>query len=385
MEFQYYLVYLIVNIVCVAFVAIILMRLNSNIGSSSENRIFRMMLIMYLAFLVCEIVWVLGEGKFVSISPFVYNTVKVAGTAFIPIMVYFWFRYAEMIFENPFARKIWFKLITAIPVIAMIAVYVSSPSTGLIAKILPDGTVVNGPMVGLTGVIDNLYGLAVVIHAVILLIKNRSNIMKRRVYLTHIMFIVICTLGGIADAVIKGTPIMPLAIMLSYNVLFINLQESKIFNDALTGVSNRRQAVKYVREVLSETSEKDPFCLILLDIDDFGSINEKHGQAEGDKALMLTSECINEVAGRRNGFVARWGGDEFLVVIKTGDIKEVESFENEVSTTIDRAARLQTFPYTISLSLGQEMCDRNDRDVMEIIDCAEKRLNEAKNISTLGI
>ena len=377
MDFQYFIVYLVVNVVCIAFSITLLTRLTSNIGSEIENKLFRRMLIMYMAFLACEIIWVVGQSGIIPMSLHFCNSVKIAGTAFIPIMVYFWFRYAEIGFENKLSYNKMFAWITFIPAGIMILIYLSSPITGLIAKIEPDGTVINGPMIALTGIIDNIYGIAVVVHAVILIFKNKNEL-KRRIYLTHIMFIVICTIGGIADTVISNTPIMPLAILLSYNVLFINLQESKIFNDSVTGLNNRRMADEFLAEAIDDATENKPFCLMMMDIDGFKNVNDKFGHLEGDRALKITSDCMKKVATEWNGFLARWGGDEFMVVMKTRDNSLVEGFLNALRDELKKATKENSLTYSLEISVGKEFCNSKDIEAEELVRKADEKLYEAK-------
>lgn len=383
MEFQYYLVYLVVNIICIAFALTIYARLSGNIGSGIEIKLFKLMLVMYMAFLVCEIIWSVGVGGFLPVSPRAGSIIKVIGTAFIPIMVYMWFLYAEIRFENSLAYTPRFRVLAFIPLGIMLLVYLSTPATKLVADVATDGTMIPGPMIALNGLIDNIYGVAVVAHAIILMIRDRSR-QKRRVYITHILFIAICTVGGIADAVISGTPIMPLAIMLSYTVLFINLQESKINNDALTGLNNRRRADRYINDLLEETGEEHPFCLFLIDIDDFKSINEKFGYVEGDKTLNAVSDSLRSTVGRWNGFTARWSGDEFLAIIKTGSADDIREFRDELARSMKKAAQANDLPCEITVSTGREIVVDGSRTPAEIINSAEIKLYEVKASKGVG-
>ena len=304
MDYRYTFVYLIVNIVCFLSALLILSRLTSSIGSETEQKILRRMLFAYMAFLFCEIIWVMSIGEIIPIGPFWTGFIKVAGTAFIPVKVYYWLQYAETNFENPYAKTRNFKLITAIPLMIMLLIYITSFWTGAVATVDEAGAVVYGPAIGITGVVDSIYGIAVVVHAIILLIKDKEGF-KRRVYITHIFFIAICTIGGITDAIVKDTPVMPLAIMLSLNVLFINLQESKIFNDALTGLNNRRLADWFIATTITETDETNPMCVFMMDIDKFKSINDTYGHLAGDKALIAVSNALKRAVSSYHGFLAR--------------------------------------------------------------------------------
>lgn len=377
MTFQYAFVYLIVNVVCFLSAIVILTRLNSSIGREAENRIFRMMLTFYMAFIVCEIIWVLGIGGFASMNPKFIGFIKVLGTMFVPIMVYFWLQYAETRFENPKAHTLKFKFLTAIPVIFMILVYLSSIWTGVVARIGNDGSIIPGPAIALTGLIDNIYGVAVVVHAIILMIKDKEGF-KRRECVAHILFIVICTVGGITDAVVSDTPVMPLAIMLSFNVLFINLQETKIFNDALTGLNNRRLADRFISGAIKESEETKPLSIFMMDIDNFKHINDHYGHIDGDRALIAVSEALKDTVAAYHGFLARWGGDEFIVALpNTGDFdsrKFIAALRIEISQLRERFS----LPFDISLSIGQEICTDKTRSLSEVIDKADEALYRDK-------
>lgn len=377
MTFQYAFVYLIVNVICVLSALVILARLNSSIGSDTENRIFRSMLYSYMAFLVCEIIWVLNEGGLISLSSSVSGSLKIAGTMFIPIMVYCWLQYAETRFENPKAHTLKFKLLTAIPLIIMLLIYVTSYWTEAVATVDETGAVVPGPAIGITGLIDNIYGTAVVIHAIILFFKDKEGF-KRKEYVSHILFIVICTVGGITDAVISDTPVMPMAIMLSFNVLFIILQETKIFNDALTGLNNRRLADRFLRESIGESSEENPICVYMMDIDNFKKINDRYGHLEGDRALRAVSEALKNTVSNYRSFLARWGGDEFVVVLLEMGENTIAQFEEDLKMEIEKVGNDVSLPARITLSMGKEICKDRNRTLADVIKQADENLYQAK-------
>ena len=378
MGFQYAFVYMIVNAVCILSALVIMGRLNSSIGSDTENKIFRWMLWSYMGFLFCEVIWVMGVGEIVPINPLFTGIVKVISTLFIPIMVFYWFHYAELRFGNTraFTRK--FKLITAIPLLIMFLIYLSSFWTGAVASVNAEGTLEYGPAIGITGLLDNLYGIAVVVHAVILMRKDKEGHGKKE-YISHILFIAICTIGGVTDAIISDTPVMPLAIMLSFNVLFIHLQESKIFNDALTGLNNRRLADRYIAGVLREASEEEPLHLYMMDIDHFKSINDRYGHLEGDKALTAVADCLRTVMASYHGFVARWGGDEFIALLHSTDAAGVMGFRQKLNEELEQIRERLDLPFDVTLSMGMETCTDRSRSMAEVIDKADDKLYKDKN------
>lgn len=84
--------------------------------------------------------------------------------------------------------------------------------------------------------------------------------------------------------------------------------------DALTGLYNRRSCGILLAKLAREYEDyQNPFVLVMGDIDHFKAVNDKYGHPAGDAVLRSLSALFLEQIGRR-GFVARWGGEEFLLV-----------------------------------------------------------------------
>jgi diguanylate cyclase (GGDEF)-like protein len=90
--------------------------------------------------------------------------------------------------------------------------------------------------------------------------------------------------------------------------------------DALTGLLNRRALLDGLhRECARSDRHSVPMSLLLLDVDHFKRINDEHGHAAGDAVLQAVARVLTSAA-RRSDYVARWGGEEFVVALpQTGD------------------------------------------------------------------
>jgi len=86
--------------------------------------------------------------------------------------------------------------------------------------------------------------------------------------------------------------------------------------DALTGVANRRAFDRELEKLINhKTSHKQPeHCLLLLDIDRFKLVNDKHGHLVGDRVLRFVAQMIKKSI-KGGDFVARFGGEEFAVLL----------------------------------------------------------------------
>jgi two-component system, cell cycle response regulator len=91
--------------------------------------------------------------------------------------------------------------------------------------------------------------------------------------------------------------------------------EAMAYYDELTGVANRRFAVRQLHALLSRARRHGQhLSVVLLDIDGFKALNDRHGHAVGDEVLAGVAERLSSRA-RTEDVVARFGGEEFLVIL----------------------------------------------------------------------
>jgi len=85
--------------------------------------------------------------------------------------------------------------------------------------------------------------------------------------------------------------------------------------DALTGTANRRGLMQHLQAVHASAQQGGhEYVVLMVDIDHFKAINDQHGHAEGDNVLKRVAQGLRD--GLRAGdFVARWGGEEFCVLL----------------------------------------------------------------------
>lgn len=92
-------------------------------------------------------------------------------------------------------------------------------------------------------------------------------------------------------------------------------EEARATRDSLTGLPNRRALLDHARAELSRAvRERTSVGMIMVDLDDFKSINDRFGHAAGDEALRRVAGVLQE-SRRAYDFTGRWGGDEFLVIL----------------------------------------------------------------------
>lgn len=135
--------------------------------------------------------------------------------------------------------------------------------------------------------------------------------------------------------------------------------------DALTALANRRQ----YREALEAIVPGD--ALVMIDLDHFKMVNDRHGHAAGDEVLQALGDCMRQVS-RVGDCMARYGGEEFAMVLaaagEEGALKMIERLRALWGST----ARLATFSAGIAVHSGRESFDQT-------LENADAALYRAKN------
>lgn len=110
---------------------------------------------------------------------------------------------------------------------------------------------------------------------------------------------------------------------------------SLAFIDELTGVLNRRGFEYFLGEKKRETERfRKTFGILFIDIDDFKQINDTYGHKIGDKVLKMVAEVLKSNL-RINDVVARYGGDEFVVIFEITDEDELKVLANRINILIN--------------------------------------------------
>jgi diguanylate cyclase (GGDEF)-like protein len=145
--------------------------------------------------------------------------------------------------------------------------------------------------------------------------------------------------------------------------------ERQVHLDQLTGLPGRLLLRERLR---SDLHDGRPVALVFVDLDGFKRVNDAHGHAAGDRMLVDVARRLERAAGE-GAFVARYGGDEFAIVIRAG-APAARDLAAEVATTLSWPA-----------SVGLAVSDGGDADPEALLVAADAAMYAAKPPSTAAI
>jgi diguanylate cyclase (GGDEF)-like protein len=148
---------------------------------------------------------------------------------------------------------------------------------------------------------------------------------------------------------LAGKLLFSLAQLLLYFERLVSNQRHKAMHDELTGLLNRRAFVAAgKREMALAVRQEQPLAVAYIDVDYFKSINDRYGHGTGDEVLRKVAAVLAETA-REVDLVARYGGDEFCVVLPGLTHEDAQAVGNRLVDTMRRAP---LHGLTVSLSIG---------------------------------
>jgi diguanylate cyclase (GGDEF)-like protein len=152
------------------------------------------------------------------------------------------------------------------------------------------------------------------------------------------------------------------------------------YRDAVTGLYNHR----YFREQLAHEIERslrygEPLSLILLDMNNFKEVNDRYGHFMGDRFLGLVGEVVDRQI-RASDVGARYGGDEFVIILPSTPRAEAERAAEKLSDAVANCAAMTATGETVQLgiSFGVATCAEDARTSSDLIEAADARLYEVK-------
>ena len=231
-----------------------------------------------------------------------------------------------------------------------------------------NGNFQEGPFYLLYVLINDLYFLISAYQAYVYSCRAKNYQQKKSYQILGIYMSGMVIVGALQD-IFRSIPIFCVGTSLSILIVYISLEEQMISIDPLTQLNNRNRMEQYLFECMRNADVN--MYLLVLDVDKFKQINDTYGHAQGDLALKSIANCLKEACIEKSDFIARYGGDEFVIVYKGND---VEGLCQRIHMYIQQLS----FPFDLDVSIGCAPYQSGLRKWNDWFIVADKQLYQEK-------
>ncbi|MGF9821506.1 GGDEF domain-containing protein [Brevibacillus agri] len=154
--------------------------------------------------------------------------------------------------------------------------------------------------------------------------------------------------------------------------IYVNRLRQMAYHDSLTGVLvNRRFLDRLIREIRQAKNQHYPITLLFIDLDNFKQFNDCHGHMEGDR-LLCQFASILQANVRNQDTVGRWGGEEFVVLLKHADTNEALAIGKRIQEQVRETLS------GVTVSIGVASYPMHAATAEELTHKADMLMYEAK-------
>ena len=152
-------------------------------------------------------------------------------------------------------------------------------------------------------------------------------------------------------------------------------------HDNVTGLANRtllEQELALAKSSHDKSNKK--FAILFIDLDGFKVVNDEHGHDVGDQLLKVIADILKR-AIRTTDFVARFGGDEFVILLNNLDsVEHAKRLADSVLKKLLQINAIDDKPVQISASIGIAMYPDDGTTSDELLKCSDLLMYQAKRI-----
>ena len=369
-----YFQYIVSNVVCVLIFGIMLVHDLVSIDRQEKQIRFDHALVPFMAYFVFDALWAAIEGGMIPKTIVSVALVDFAIAVALGLLTYTWLKFVLAVEKVPNREKPKFRLITAIPFLAFV---IGLVITFFVARpfIIDDKLELQvGYYVFMNGS-SYLYLVAILVYTIRRAIREKSNVERRKHLMTGLLPLMV-VVGGIFQLLLPNVAIFCFSATFLMLIFYIQSMQSQISLDPLTNLNNRGQLSRYLaQENLLRKEHKTTF-VVVIDVNDFKKINDTFGHSEGDRALVILSNALRDVATQNKTpmFVARYGGDEFVIIAHPEGEEEIHSIVGSIRKTVASKCQEEGAPYTLSLAIGYDRLGEGRDDFQSCFVRADRKL-----------
>lgn len=334
-----------------AFIILILIFLNIRYQLEKclvEQKLFFALLLSNALLLLTETAMWMIDGRVESFIKPLYLCLLTFYYILTPFLCLVWSAYVDYTLLRSVKHLKMLMITMLIPFVANIVLVILSLFKNYMFYIDEQNNYRTGFLHPFTIIICFLY----LIFALLFIIKNRNKVEKK---VSHTLMLSACLpfLFSALQYVIHGTTILWIGVTISLLILFINLQNNHFYKDYLTEVFNRKQLDYYLKARIQKGFHTELLVGIMIDINAFKTMNDTYGTAVGDQALQYMAQILKQSFSKHH-FIARYGADEFVVILEVKDSSGLIKAVNRLKENVNQFNQKKLLPFEMDFCIGAD-------------------------------
>ena len=295
-------------------------------------------------------------------------------TAFVGTL---WNRFFDIIFRLDDHRvRRW--LIYLVPTFIALILLIVNCFNGMMYRISDDNIYIRGEHYWISFTVQYISFVFVIIRSLIFDLGVKT--LRRRRMRNGILWLGFLTLVfGVFQAISDGKlAVNCLGITTGIFIMFVRFQDEQITNDILTTLHNRYALDTHINDKIKEYSaghrRGNTLYFIMMDVDNFKSINDIYGHNEGDEVLRAIAFQLKNVGlkYKTDLFLARYAGDEFCAVFESPSRERVDELVSDIKNEVSLLSEERG--HHMSISVGYAAYAGKNMDIETLFELADKAL-----------
>jgi diguanylate cyclase (GGDEF) domain len=354
-------------------IVILIKNITDKDNDSFQNKIFTMIIQFTLYVLTSEAIGWAFDGKSGMYSHIIVTLSDMIEMVLVLIPGILWMIYADYFIYNNMLRIKKITIISKIMLTYFTFLSVTAPFNKLLFYIDSANIYHRGSWYWQSQFVS----FAFFIYVFIILLWSRKRI-SNDVFIPMMLFPVPPLIGILLQMFFYGLSSAWSGISISILIIYVYIQNQKSSIDYLTGLYNRRQLDLYLENNIKGRPVNKIVLLMMIDVDKFKEINDTWGHEMGDKALKHCAAILRKCFHHRD-FIARYAGDEFVVVLELDNSNDVHKIIERLKDTVETTNNTGDIPYKLSFSVGYALFPDDGQDASQILQKADERMYMEKS------
>ncbi len=353
MNLDYTFFYTEANCVCIIIFIMLLIKDLGGVGRQAKQITFINIVISHILYFVSDICWVLILARIIPYTLLSVSIVNITNAIFLSAITCFWFIYVELSQGEKYIASNKARYIALIPAMfeAVLIIFLFAVMPEVVIQ--EDGMPTTGYYIAFLA-IPLIYVVASTARSFLRAFR-KENFAVRKQYLVCAIYPIIISISGVLQTMWLAAPFFCFGSTIMMVYVYIISLNDQVSIDELTRLNNRTQLKKYIAgESSKQNTDRATRFVLMIDLNKFKQINDQFGHVEGDMALRRAADALKLACGDNalKTFIARYGGDEFIIITKTDNEELVKELCSTIKDTVIRLNDEAGAKYELTASIG---------------------------------